>query len=187
MNLLRRGPTPYYHQISAILRDKIANGELRKGDRVPSEEELRQALELLFFAYRDFTGEADEILAADGFGRAHHRVIYFVKRNPGITVNRLLGILQITKQSLSRVLSQLVQEGYILQETDAIDRRRRTLQLTAKGEALEGRLTGCQSARIRRAYTTAGAEAVRGFKAVLTQIINEGDRTRFTGGGPHTD
>lgn len=152
-----------------------------------SEEELRQALELLFFAYRDFTGEPDAILAADGFGRAHHRVIYFVKRNPGITVNSLLGILKITKQSLSRVLGQLVRDGYILQETDAQDRRRRTLTLTDKGNELEGRLTDCQTTRIGRAYQTAGADAVRGFKAVLTQIINGDDRARFTGGGPHTE
>jgi len=152
-----------------------------------SDEELRQALELLFFAYRDFTGEPDAILAGDGFGRAHHRVIYFVKRNPGITVNRLLGILKITKQSLSRVLGQLVREGYINQETDQRDRRRRTLVLTEKGDALEGRLTGCQSARIGRAYKAAGTEAIQGFKAVLTEIINADDRVRFTGGGPHTD
>jgi len=152
-----------------------------------SDEELRQALELLFFAYRDFTGEPDAILAADGFGRAHHRVIYFVQRNPGITVNSLLGILQITKQSLSRVLGQLVREGYINQQTDAQDRRRRTLTLTAKGSALENRLTACQSTRVAAAYQAAGSQAVAGFKAVLTQIINVNDRARFTGGGPHID
>ena len=152
-----------------------------------SDEELRRAIELLFFAYRDFTGEADAILADDGFGRAHHRVIYFVKRNPGITVNHLLGILKITKQSLSRVLGQLVSDGYILQETDDEDRRRRTLTLTEKGAELEGRLTACQSTRISRAYKLAGPEAVKGFKAVLTEIINADDRARFTGGGPHTD
>lgn len=150
------------------------------------DEEVRQALELLFFAYRDFTREPDAILASDGFGRAHHRVIYFVKRNPSITVNRLLGILKITKQSLSRVLGQLVREDYINQQTDAQDRRRRTLTLTAKGEALENKLTGRQGARIRRAYGAAGADAVRGFKTVLAHIINEEDRGRFTGGGPHT-
>jgi len=151
-----------------------------------TDEEVRQALELLFFAYRDFTREPDAILASDGFGRAHHRVIYFVKRNPSITVNRLLGILKITKQSLSRVLGQLVREDYINQETDSGDRRRRTLTLTARGEALEEKLTGCQGARVRRAYGAAGADAVRGFKAVLAHIINDEDRGRFTGGGPHT-
>lgn len=152
-----------------------------------SDEEVRQAQELLFFAYRDFTAEPDAILASDGFGRAHHRVIYFVKRNPSITVNRLLGILKITKQSLSRVLSQLVREGYIHQQTDTHDRRRRTLTLTAQGEELEGKLTQCQGVRIRRAYEAAGSDAVRGFKRVLAEIINEEDRARFTGGGPHTE
>jgi len=156
-------------------------------DRYLTEEELRQALELLFFAYRDFTGEPDAILADYGFGRAHHRVIYFVKRNPSLTVNRLLGILQITKQSLSRVLGQLVREGFINQQTDAVDRRRRTLTLTAKGEALEARLTQCQGARISKAYTSAGADAVDGFKKVLGGIINPDDQVRYTGGGPHTD
>jgi len=155
--------------------------------RYLTEEELRQALELLFFAYRDFTGEPDTILADYGFGRAHHRVIYFVKRNPSITVNRLLRILQITKQSLSRVLGQLVREDFINQQTDAGDRRRRTLTLTAKGETLEARLTACQGARITRAYTTAGADAVIGFKKILTEMINTEDRGRYTGGGPHTD
>lgn len=150
------------------------------------DEEVRQALELLFFAYRDFTSEPDAILAKDGFGRAHHRVIYFIKRNPGITVNRLLGILKITKQSLSRVLGHLMREDFVARETDASDRRRRILRLTAKGENLEAQLTNCQGTRIRRAYKHAGATAVQGFKSVLAAIINEDDRIRFTGGGPHT-
>jgi len=154
---------------------------------VYSEEDLRQALELLFFSYRDFTGEADAILADFGFGRAHHRVIYFVQRNPSISVNNLLRILKITKQSLSRVLSQLVREGFIEQKTDAQDRRRRTLLLTPKGEDLETRLTKCQGDRIARAYEASGDEAVRGFKKVLGEIINEDDRRLYTGGSPHTD
>lgn len=152
-----------------------------------SEEDLRQSLELLFFAYRDFTGEADTILANDGFGRAHHRVIYFVKRNPYLSVNGLLKILKITKQSLARVLGQLVREGYIDQKTDAQDRRRRTLTLTEKGEDLEARLTACQGQRIGRAFETAGPAAVEGFKKVLTNIINAEDRERYTGGAPHSD
>ncbi len=152
-----------------------------------AEEELRQAMELLFFAYRDFTGEPDVILADFGFGRAHHRAIYFIERNPGITVNRLLAILKITKQSLSRVLGQLVREGFVEQVTDAMDRRRRILSLTDKGRALECRLTERQGERISRAYRAAGAEAVEGFKAVLSGIINDEDRQRFSGGGPHTD
>ncbi|HIC29999.1 MAG TPA: MarR family transcriptional regulator [Rhodospirillales bacterium] len=143
-----------------------------------AEEELRQAMELLFFAYRDFTGEADALLADFGFGRAHHRVIYFVGRHPGMAVSELLGILKITKQSLSRVLGQLIDDGFILQRTDAADLRRRHLYLTTKGADLERRLSERQSHRIMRAYQDAGADAVQGFRAVLRAIINEEDRAR---------
>ena len=143
------------------------------------EEELRQAMELLFFAYRDFTGEPDQILADYGFGRAHHRVIYFVGRHPGITVSELLAILRITKQSLSRVLGQLVREGFITQRPGLRDRRQRLLELTDKGRELENKLTEQQRIRIARAYRQAGAEAVEGFRNVLTNIIDEADRGRF--------
>ena len=143
-----------------------------------AEEELRQAMELLFFAYRDFTGEADALLADFGFGRAHHRVIYFVGRHPGMAVSELLSILKITKQSLSRVLGQLIDDGFILQRTDAADLRRRHLYLTTKGADLERRLSERQSQRIMRAYQDAGADAVQGFRAVLRAIINEEDRAR---------
>ena len=143
-----------------------------------AEEELRQAMELLFFAYRDFTGEADALLADFGFGRAHHRVIYFVGRHPGMAVSELLGILKITKQSLSRVLGQLIDDGFILQRTDAADLRRRHLYLTTKGADLERRLSERQSQRIMRAYQDAGADAGQGFRAVLRAIINEEDRAR---------
>jgi len=142
------------------------------------DEELRQAIELLFFAYRDFTGEADALLEDYGFGRAHHRVIYFVGRNPDITVSQLLAILKITKQSLSRVLGQLIEEGFVDQSTDDEDRRRRLLNLTTKGRNLEALLTERQSRRIARAYREAGAEAVEGFRRVLRGIINEDDRER---------
>ena len=143
------------------------------------EEELRQAMELLFFAYRDFTGEADQILEEYGFGRAHHRVIYFVGRHPSITVSELLQILRITKQSLSRVLGQLVREGFILQRPGARDRRQRLLELTEKGKELEQLLSERQRARIARAYRDAGAEAVDGFRQVLLGIIDPPDRQRF--------
>jgi len=137
---------------------------------------LRQAMELLFFAYRDFTGEADALLADFGFGRAHHRVIYFVGANPGITVSALLKILKITKQSLSRVLGQLIEEDFISQRTDEVDRRRRRMYLTIKGTELERRLRDRQSIRISKAYRDAGEQAVEGFRAVLRGIINEEDR-----------
>ncbi|NQW12029.1 MAG: MarR family transcriptional regulator [Alphaproteobacteria bacterium] len=143
------------------------------------EEELRQAIEMLFFAYRDFTGEPDSMLAELGLGRAHHRVIYFVGRNPGITVSELLNILKITKQSLSRVLSHLVSEGYINQRPGDRDRRQRLLSLTDKGVELEHRLTANQRERIAAAFRTAGADAVQGFRLVLHGIIDPEDRRRF--------
>jgi DNA-binding MarR family transcriptional regulator len=143
------------------------------------EEELRQGIELLFFAYRDFTSEPDAILADYGFGRAHHRVIYFVGRNPGMTVSELLDILRITKQSLSRVLSQLVAESFIIQRPGIRDRRQRLLTLTEKGIELERQLTEQQRARIARAYREAGAEAVEGFRKVMLGLIDEADRPRF--------
>ena len=147
------------------------------------EEELRQGMELLFFAYRDFTGEPDQMLARYGFGRAHHRVIYFVGRHPDITVSELLAILRITKQSLSRVLGQLVRDGFITQRPGPRDRRQRLLNLTEKGLALERELSENQRARISRAYREAGAEAVEGFRTVLRNLIDEEDRQRFAEGG----
>lgn len=143
------------------------------------EEELRQAIELLYFAYRGFTAEPDQILAEYGFGRAHHRVIYFVGRHPQITVSELLGILGITKQSLSRVLGQLVAEGFIVQRPGVRDRRQRLLELTEKGLALERKLTENQRARLARAFRQAGAEAVEGFHTVLYNIVDEAYRGRF--------
>lgn len=145
------------------------------------EEELRKGMELLFFAYRDFTGEADAMLARHGFGRAHHRVIYFVGRYNSIPVSDLLRILGITKQSLSRVLSQLVSDGFIVQRPGTRDRRQRLLELTEKGIELERQLSERQRRRIARAYREAGAEAVDGFRKVLAGMIDEPDRARFLG------
>ena len=144
------------------------------------EEELRQGIELLFHAYRDFTAEPDTMLALYNFGRAHHRVIYFVGRNPGTTVSALLEILKITKQSLSRVLSQLVAQGLIEQKSGQRDRRQRLLYLTESGKDLEQQLTSSQRARMARAYRDAGAEAVEGFRKVMLGIISdEKDRSKF--------
>lgn len=148
------------------------------------EEELRQGIELLFFAYRDFTAEPDALLAKLDFGRAHHRVIYFVGRHPGITVSELLAILQITKQSLSRVLGQLVREGFITQRPGDRDRRQRLLELTPAGIELERQLTEKQRIRIAAAYRDAGAEAVEGFRKVMLGMIDEADRARFPQRGP---
>ncbi len=143
------------------------------------EEELRQAIELLFFAYRDFTGEADAILETYQFGRAHHRVVYFIGRNPEITVSQLLTILKITKQSLARVLGQLIEEGFVEQRTDAEDRRRRLLALTSKGKKLDRQLTDHQSRRIAGAYRAASPQAIEGFREILRGIINPEDRAHI--------
>jgi DNA-binding MarR family transcriptional regulator len=123
-------------------------------------------IELLFFAYRDFVGDADHVLEEFGFGRAHHRVIHFVHRYPGLKVADLLDVLRITKQSLGRVLKQLLDEGYIVQKAGAKDRRERLLFATAKGEALVAKLAGLQTDRISNAlgeFDAAGVDTVRQF------------------------
>ena len=119
-------------------------------------------IELLFFAYRDFVGDPDDVLEEFGFGRAHHRVMHFVHRYPGLKVADLLDVLRITKQSLGRVLKQLLDEGYIVQKAGDADRRQRLLFATAKGEALVAKLAGLQTDRILRALQgldPAGVEA----------------------------
>ena len=145
------------------------------------EEELRQGIELLFYAYRDFTAEPDAMLARYSFGRAHHRVIYFVGRYPQMTVTELLGILRITKQSLSRVLGQLVRQGFIVQRPGPRDRRQRLLELTPKGIELERQLSENQRQRVAKAYREAGAQAVDGFRRVMLGIMgSDTDRAKFT-------
>ena len=147
---------------------------------VATEDAVRDGIELLFFAYRDFTAEPDAILARYGFGRAHHRVIHFVGRHPHMTVSELLGILRITKQSLSRVLGELVQQGFVAQRPGLHDRRQRLLELTPEGRALEREVSAPQRARVAEAYRQAGAAAVDGFRKVLLAIIADGaDRRRF--------
>ena len=144
------------------------------------EEDLRQGIELLFYAYRDFTAEPDAMLARYSFGRAHHRVIYFVGRYPKMTVTELLGILRITKQSLSRVLGQLVRQGFIVQKPGPRDRRQRLLELTASGIELERRLSENQRQRVAKAYREAGAQAVEGFRKVMLCIMTgDADRAKF--------
>ena len=160
--------------------------DVKAVDTVPGsshEDELRQGIELLFYAYRDFTAEPDAMLARYGFGRAHHRVIYFVGRHPHMSVSELLGILRITKQSLARVLSQLVRQGFIVQQTGKSDRRQRLLTLTPAGIELERELSENQRQRIERAYAEAGPQAVEGFRKVMLQVISSDlDRSRFRRG-----
>ena len=143
----------------------------------PAESDLRMAQDLLFFAYRDFTNAADIALDELGLGRAHHRALHFVGRNPGITVTDLLGILRITKQSLARVLGDLLERGYVAQSPGHTDRRRRLLSLTQTGAALEYRLFERQKELLGPAYCEAGADAVDGFRRVLRAIMDDSART----------
>jgi len=142
----------------------------------PGAADLRwDIIELLFFAYRDFVGDADDELEVFGFGRAHHRVLHFVYRYPGLKVADLLDVLRITKQSLGRVLKQLLDENYIVQKAGNNDRRQRLLFATAKGEALVAKLAGLQTDRLNRALRDigpAGADAVRQF---LRAMIDHDD------------
>lgn len=143
-----------------------------------TDEQLRRGIELLFFAYRDFTGDPDAVLARRDLGRAHHRAIHFIKRRPGITVAGLLDILQVTKQSLNRVLRKLIDDGLVISAVGQQDRRERNLHLSESGEALEHELSELQRDRVRQAYRAAGPEAVAGFRKVLEQMINEDERKR---------
>ena len=141
-----------------------------------TDEQLRQGIELLFFAYRDSTGDPDAVLARRGYGRAHHRAIHFIKRRPGVTIAGLLDILAVTKQSLNRVLRQLVEDGLVTSTTGTADRRQRHLRLSPAGDELERELSEPQRARLRRAYSEAGPEAVAGFREVLVRMINASGR-----------
>ena len=139
------------------------------------DEELLKGMELLFYAYQDFTQDPDKVLSDFSFGRAHHRVIHFVAQNPGVSVAQLLIILRITKQSLSRVLKQLICREIIIQKKGMSDRRQRLLYLTETGQDLFKKLSELQKKRIARAYREAGAEAVEGYLRVLKGLITQGD------------
>ena len=143
------------------------------------EEDLRQGMELMFFAFRDFTARPDEILSTYGFGRPHHRILYFIARYPGMSVSELLDILHVTKQSLSRVLGHLIRGGFVAQKKGTLDRRQRLLHLTDKGRALESALTTSQLARMAAAYKEAGAVSVEGFRKVLLGLMELDARRRF--------
>jgi DNA-binding MarR family transcriptional regulator len=147
------------------------------GKAAPAQatEPVWDIIELLFFAYRDFVGDPDEVLSKLDFGRAHHRVLHFVNRNPGMKVAELLDILRITKQSLGRVLKQLIDNGYVLQREGAQDRRQRLLFVTPKGEALALKLARLQTERICRAFAELGPgahEAARRFLAAMIDAEN---------------
>ena len=147
---------------------KIPVGELP----ARASEPIWDVIELLFFAYRDFISDPDEVLENLGFGRAHHRVLHFVNRNPGMKVAELLDILKITKQSLGRVLKQLVDEGYVAQKAGPNDRRQRLLFVTPKGEALAMQLAGLQTERIARALAELGPNAHDATCRLLSAMID---------------
>lgn len=135
-------------------------------------------IELFFFAYRDFVGDADRLLEEFGFGRAHHRVLHFVNRHPGLTIAELLDILNITKQSLNRVLKELLDQGYVAAQAGENDRRQRRLFPTAKGEELALRLSHIQAARFGRALERLADGAREGAIEFLLAMIDEPARAR---------
>ena len=159
-------------------RNLRAAAELAAAPGAAAQEPCWDLIELLFFAYRDFVGDADEVLVKLGFGRAHHRVLHFVNRNPGIKVADLLEILKITKQSLGRVLKQLIDQGYVVQREGAHDRRQRLLYVSTAGEALAMQLAGLQTTRIARVLAELGPGARDGARRFLGGMIDADDRDR---------
>ena len=146
--------------------------------RTVSRDAVIELIELLYFGYRDFTSDPDVLLLDFGFGRAHHRVVHFVGRNPGISVAELLEILRITKQSLARVLKELVDRGIIEQRSGNTDRRKRLLYLTQDGISLHARLMQPQIERVQSAIRHAGGDAAPVFQQVLYGLIDEQERDR---------
>jgi DNA-binding MarR family transcriptional regulator len=159
--------------ISTTLSNR-SDGEAERA--APPAEPIWDIIELLFFAYRDFVSAPDDVLRNFGFGRAHHRVLHFVNRHPGMKVADLLNVLKITKQSLGRVLKQLVDQGYVVQKEGESDRRQRLLFVTPKGKALAMRLAGMQTARIARALGELGPGAHDAARRFLVAMIDADDR-----------
>lgn len=144
-----------------------------------TDAQLRKGIEAMFFAYRGFTSDPDRILADIAYGRAHHRAIHFIHRSPGTTVNNLLALLGVTKQSLNRVLRALVEDGLVRSEVGTRDKRERHLYLTIAGEDLERQLSDAQRDRMRAAYRAAGPDAVTGFRRVLEAMMDEESAKRY--------
>ncbi|MBT8415869.1 MAG: MarR family transcriptional regulator [Silicimonas sp.] len=145
-----------------------------------TDDHLRKGIEAMFFAYRGFTADPDRILVDKGYGRAHHRAIHFINRAPGTTVNNLLTILGVTKQSLNRVLRALIEDGLVESRIGTRDKRERHLYLTEAGEALERDLSTAQRDRMRAAFRQAGPEAVAGFRQVLEAMMDSDLRRHYT-------
>jgi DNA-binding MarR family transcriptional regulator len=171
-----RAKTPRAKTLRARPR---GNGGAARKRNLP-EAKLLEFAELLFFAYRDFTRDPDTILKDFGFGRAHHRVLHFVNRHSGLRVADLLDILTITKQSLSRVLKQLIDKGYIVQQAGASDRRERLLFPTDKGRALAERLAAPQSVRLAEALKEAGPGAEAVLRRFLESMVNAEERPKVS-------
>ncbi|UWQ91546.1 MarR family transcriptional regulator [Aliisedimentitalea scapharcae] len=144
-----------------------------------TDEQLRQGIEAMFFAYRGFTADPDRILVEMAYGRAHHRAIHFINRAPGTTVNNLLAILGVTKQSLNRVLRTLIDDGLVESRVGTVDKRERHLFLTEDGRTLESKLSDAQRTRMRAAYKEAGPDAVSGFKKVLEAMMDPDMRRAY--------
>ena len=143
------------------------------------EKQDRKGIEAMFFAYRGFTADPDRILQDHGYGRAHHRALHFIARAPGTTVNNLLNILGVTKQSLNRVLRALIEDGLVDSKVGTKDKRERNLHLTDKGAALEAELSDAQRTRMRAAFRQAGPEAVAGFRTVLEAMMDSDMQRQF--------
>jgi len=143
-----------------------------------NDKEIRKIIELFFFSYRDFTAGPDQILDKLNFGRAHHRVIYFVGKKDKITIKELLRVLKITKQSLSRVLNQLVKEGFIVVST-GLDKRTKNLSLSAKGLSLENQLSTIQILKIKKVINNFNKEDIDGFKKILYEMIETENKKTF--------
>lgn len=144
-----------------------------------TDDQLLQGIELMYFAYKGFTSDPDRILQNYTYGRAHHRAIHFINRHKGLKVNDLLDILGITKQSLNRVLRQLIDDGLVESRVGRKDKRERNLFLTEQGIALERELSDAQRKRMRAAYRAAGPDAVQGFRMVLEKIMDGETRHRL--------
>jgi len=143
-----------------------------------NDKEIRKIIELIFFSYRDFTAGPDQILEQLNFGRAHHRVIYFVGKKDKITIKELLGVLKITKQSLSRVLNQLVKEGFIVVST-GLDKRTKNLSLTSSGLSLENKLSSIQIQKIKNVINKFNQKDIDGFKKILYEMIEIDNKKTF--------
>jgi len=144
-----------------------------------TDEQLRQGIEAMFFAYQGFTADPDRILATMAYGRAHHRAMHFIARISGTTVTNLLAILDVTKQSLNRVLRTLIEDGLVESRVGNADKRERHLYLTEAGAALERKLSDAQRSRMRAAYRAAGPQSVAGFRRVLEAMMDPEMRRRY--------